>query len=734
MTNFITATSSDAYFTDKQEKLIERVTKYNPGVDADRIRRAFAYAKEMHGDQRRDSGEPYIAHPLEVAAILADLEVDEPTIIAALLHDCVEDTGSTLSDVTELFGADIAMLVDGVTKLDTIEFISKDEAKAESFRKMFVAMAKDMRVVIIKLADRLHNMRTLKYREEAKRRNTAKETIDIYAPLADRLGIYSIKWELEDLCLRTLDPQGFYDLVEKVNMKRAEREEMIEHICSKLNEKVEELGIKAQIDGRPKHFYSIYKKMKKHSFEQIYDLIAVRVIVPEVRDCYDVLGIVHQVWKPIAGRFKDYISVPKPNFYQSLHTTVLGDNGMPFEVQIRTFEMHRVAEYGVAAHWKYKEGAGYKATAFDEKLSWMRQMNDLQSEMRDPREFIDTLKNDVFTDEVFVFTPKGDVVDLPSGSTPIDFAYRIHSAVGHKCIGAKVNQRIVTLDTPLQTGDIVQVITSPTAKGPSMDWLKIVKTSQAKAKIRQWQKSQMKGENIERGKSALEAESQKQGYQLSKIMNAQVMEEIMRKYSFHEEDDLYASIGFGGVSAINVVTRLANEYKRAEKAATIDNISSIPTAAPSMSGKSIDGVFVKGESGMLVRFAKCCHPVRGDAIVGYITRGRGVSVHRKDCTNLMNAAMEGARLVEVSWDYGAAQTFNADIQIVAYDRPGMLANLTTMITTMEVPMLAISARTQKNRTAIILMTLEIKNTDQLERVIKQFQKSADVIEVFRTSA
>ena len=722
----------DIYFADKQAKLIERIKKYNTGLDENLVMEAFAFARAMHGDQKRDSGEPYIAHPLEVATILADLEVDQPTIIAALLHDCIEDTEVSFETIEQRFGAQVAMLVDGVTKLEAIDFTSKDEAKAESFRKMFVAMAKDLRVVIIKLADRLHNMRTLKYREENKRIATAQETLDIYAPLAHRLGIYSIKWEMEDLCLHMLKPQEYYDLVDKVSMKRAERERTIQNIIDTLRVRIDELGIKAQLDGRPKHFYSIYKKMQDRSFDQIYDLIAVRVIVPEIRDCYDVLGIVHQEWRPIAGRFKDYISVPKPNFYQSLHTTLIGPQGVPFEVQIRTFEMHRVAEYGVAAHWKYKEGAGYHPTVMDDKLSWMRQMLDMQNEIGDAMEFMDTLRIDVFADEVFVFTPKGDVIDLPSGATPIDFAYRIHSAVGNKCIGAKVNQRIVTLDTELKTGDIVEVITSQGSKGPSMDWLKIAKTSQAKTKIRQWYKSQMKEENIDLGKESMEAESGKQGYAMSRIMNQAVIDEILHKYGFHHIDDLYASVGFGGVSATGIVARLLNEYKQKQRTPVIERLEDIPVEQPK--GHSVDGVYVRGESGMLVRFAKCCRPVKGDDIVGYITRGRGVTIHRKDCTNLLSDSMEGARLVEVSWDSGTSGRFNADIQIVAYDRPGMLGNLTNMISNMEVPLLAISARTNKNRTSIINLTLEIKNTEQLEKVMKSFQRNGDVIEVFRTSA
>ncbi len=722
----------DAYYEDKQRKLIEKIKSYNPALNEETVADAFAFAKAMHGDQRRDSGEPYIAHPLEVALILADLEVDQSTIIAALLHDCIEDTGVSFETIEQRFSPEVAMLVDGVTKLDAIDFTSKDEAKAESFRKMFVAMAKDLRVVIIKLADRLHNMRTLKYREESKRIATAQETLDIYAPLAHRLGIYSIKWELEDICLHALKPQEYYDLVDKVSMKRAERENAIQSIITTLKERIAELGIKAQIEGRPKHFYSIYKKMQDRSFDQIYDLIAVRIIVPEIRDCYDVLGIVHQEWRPIAGRFKDYISVPKPNFYQSLHTTLVGDHGVPFEVQIRTLEMHRVAEYGVAAHWRYKEGSGYRPNVLDDKLSWMRQILDLQSELGDPREFMDTLRVDVFSDEVFVFTPKGDIIDLPSGATPIDFAYRIHSAVGNKCIGAKVNQRIVTLDTELKTGDIVEIITSQGSKGPSMDWLKIAKTSQAKAKIRQWFKSRMKEENIELGKQSMEMESGKQGYALSRILDPGVVNDILNKYGFHHLDDLYASVGFGGVSATSVVARLLNEYKQKQRGTTIERIEDIPVDQPK--GESIDGVYVKGESGMLVRFAKCCRPVKGDDIVGYITRGRGVTIHRKDCTNLLGDSMEGVRLVEVSWDSGASVAFNADIQIVAYDRPGMLGNLTNMISNMEVPLLAISARTNKNRTAIIKLTLEIKNIEQLEKVMKSFQRNGDVIEVFRTSA
>lgn len=723
-------------FDKEVDALVTKMRAYEPKVDGKTIHAAFDYALKMHGAQARESGEPYVVHPLKVAEILADMEMDQTTIVAALLHDCIEDTKASYDNIEQTFGADVARLVDGVTKLDGIEFRTKDEQKAESLRKMFFAMAKDIRVVIIKLADRLHNMRTLKFCNEAKRVRTAKETIEVYAPLANRLGINSIKWELEDLCLRYLDPESYYDLVDRVSMRRQERMEAIDHIIDKLRRALDDANIKADITGRPKHFYSIYKKMKKKglSFEQIYDLIAVRVLVNTKEDCYAVLGIVHSLWKPIPGRFKDYIARPKANGYQSLHSTLLGDQGMPFEVQIRTHEMHRIAEYGVAAHYKYKNGG--KSTQFDETLNFVHQLMNIDSEVDDTKEFMETLKKELFSDdEVFVFTPKGDAIDLPKDSTPLDFAYRIHSAVGNKCVGAKVNQRIVTLDTKLQTGDIVEILTSPSSKGPSMDWLKIVKTTEAKSKIRAYLKASLRDENILLGRDMIEKEARRQNLDPAKLLKAEYLEKIQRKQGFKTADDIYAAVGFGGMTAMQVVMRLNEEYKRAarEEAPLPPEPKPERPSTLKKKQKKEQAVFVKGEEGMVVRFAHCCNPVPGDDIVGYITRGRGVSVHRKDCINLKDASMENVRMIEVSWNTGAASSFNADVQLIAYDRSGIIASLTTMIAGMNIPLLAISARTTRNKTTVINLTLEVKDKEQLSQVMKQFQKNPDIIEAYRSS-
>ena len=723
-------------FDKEVDALVTKMRAYEPKVDGKTIHAAFDYALKMHGAQARESGEPYVVHPLKVAEILADMEMDQTTIVAALLHDCIEDTKASYDNIEQNFGADVARLVDGVTKLDGIEFRTKDEQKAESLRKMFFAMAKDIRVVIIKLADRLHNMRTLKFCNEAKRVRTAKETIEVYAPLANRLGINSIKWELEDLCLRYLDPESYYDLVDRVSMRRQERMEAIDHIIDKLRKALDDANIKADITGRPKHFYSIYKKMKKKglSFEQIYDLIAVRVLVNTKEDCYAVLGIVHSLWKPMPGRFKDYTARPKANGYQSLHSTLLGDQGMPFEVQIRTHEMHRVAEYGVAAHYKYKNGG--KSTQFDETLNFVHQLMNIDSEVDDTKEFMETLKKELFSDdEVFVFTPKGDAIDLPKDSTPLDFAYRIHSAVGNKCVGAKVNQRIVTLDTKLQTGDIVEILTSPSSKGPSMDWLKIVKTTEAKSKIRAYLKASLRDENILLGRDMIEKEARRQNLDPAKLLKAEYLEKIQRKQGFKTADDIYAAVGFGGMTAMQVVMRLNEEYKRAarEEAPLPPEPKPERPSTLKKKQKKEQAVFVKGEEGMVVRFAHCCNPVPGDDIVGYITRGRGVSVHRKDCINLKDASMENVRMIEVSWNTGAASSFNADVQLIAYDRSGIIASLTTMIAGMNIPLLAISARTTRNKTTVINLTLEVKDKEQLSQVMKQFQKNPDIIEAYRSS-
>ena len=718
------------------EELIEKIRRYHPEDDMDLVRRAYAFSEQAHSAQRRKSGDPYFVHPCAVAVILADLMLDATTIAAGLLHDCVEDVESvTAQTIAELFGQDVALLVDGVTKLAKLDFSSREEQQAESLRKMFLAMAKDIRVVLIKLADRLHNMRTLKYQRPERQVPIARETLDIYAPLAHRLGVYTIKWELEDLALRYIDPDGYYDLVAKVGMRREEREKLIASVTQQLQDSLRKTGIRAEIEGRPKHFYSIYKKMKSQnkSFDQINDLIAIRVLVNTQQDCYYVLGVVHTLWPQVPGRFKDYISVPKANMYQSLHTTVV-NQGSPFEVQIRTFEMHRTAEYGIAAHWRYKEGK--QLDELDTKLSWLRRILDWQSEARDSSDFGELLKFDLFADEVFVFTPKGDVVSLPRGATPLDFAYRIHSAVGNRCIGAKVNGRIVPLSSSLETGDFVEVMTSQAAHGPSRDWLNIVKTSEAKAKIRAWLKKEEREENIAKGKEMLAAEAKKQGYSMSQLTKSDLLEPVFKRYSLSSLEDLYATVGFGGLSTMQLLNRLVEEYRKQNKAEApplpLEKIEEPKKPAPTSSS---NGVIVKGESGMLVRFARCCNPLPGDDIVGYITRGRGVSVHRADCINLKDAGVEPERMIEVEWESSGAGSYEADIQMLCYDHAGLFAEISLMFAAQEVPVTAVTAHTVRNKQGLCTMnmTIVIKTTQQLDRLLRDLQKRPDVIEVFRVA-
>jgi guanosine-3',5'-bis(diphosphate) 3'-pyrophosphohydrolase len=641
-----------------------KVKKIYGQENADRIRQVFAFAEKAHQGQKRSSGEPFSIHPLEVANILVDMGMDVDTIAAGLLHDTVEDTGVSIEELERLFGSEVARLVDGVTKLGRIAYKTKEEQQVENLRKMFLAMAKDIRVIIIKLADRLHNLRTLEYVDEEKQREKAYETLEIYAPLAHRLGIFKIKWELEDTALRFIDPKGYYDLVEKVATKRKEREAYIQEVIKTLKQKLKDINVACEIEGRPKNFYSIYKKMymQHKEFEQIYDLLAIRIIVNTVKDCYGVLGVAHTLWKPIPGRFKDYIAVPKPNMYQSLHTTVIGPKGEPFEIQIRTFDMHRTAEYGIAAHWKYKEGRKTSDEDMEKKLAWLRQILEWQNESKDAREFMESLKIDLFTDEVFVFTPKGDVIDLVKGATPLDFAYSIHSAIGNKCIGAKVNGKIVPLDYQLQTGDIVEILTQSSSHGPSRDWLKIVKTSQAKSKIRQWFKKEKREENIEKGREMLEREAKRQGFQLSQLTKAEWLEGILKKFSFHSADDMYSAIGYGGINTNQVLTRLIEEYKKANQ---VEAQGTVRETRPLKERKSNDkGIQVKGIDNVMVRFAKCCNPVPGDPIIGYITRGRGISVHRNDCINLKDESVEKHRFIDVSWVGEHKASYNAEIQIV----------------------------------------------------------------------
>lgn len=731
------------------DELIATLVKYHPEANVELVEKAYHFAEKAHAGQLRKSGEPYFVHPLTVAGILAKLMLDAPTIAAGLLHDTVEDCDDVTIEVIEQeFGQEVALLVDGVTKLKRLDFTSRVEQQAESIRKMILAMSKDIRVVLIKLADRTHNMRTLKSQPPESQKRIAQETLDIYAPLAHRLGVYKIKQELEDLCLRYLDPEGYQNLIVKVGMKRAEREENIRTVIDTLSDKLKEMNIHYEIDGRPKHFYSIYRKMvlQHKPFEQIFDLIAIRVLVDTVQDCYAVLGVVHTLWKQVPNRFKDYISMPKPNMYQSLHTTVVGENGMPFEVQIRTYEMHRIAEYGIAAHWRYKEGKS--SDDLDDKLYWLRQILDWQNDTKDASEFMQSLKVDLFADEVFVFTPKGKVISLPKGATPLDFAYRIHSEIGNKCVGAKVNGRIVPLDSKLETGDFVEVLTSQGSKGPKLDWLNIVKTSEAKAKIRAFFKRELKDEHIERGRDMLEKEARRQGYTVAQLIRSDNTEMIRNKYSLNTLDDLYAAIGFGGISVNQVMTRLVEDYKRyqqklnpAPPITAQDLVTQQPASKPQSQQSSSNGVFVKGEPGLLVRFAKCCSPLPGDEIIGYITRGRGVSVHRADCLNVRDiVANEPERLVDVAWAGDATGDFSAEIQIIAYDHAGLLADLSLLFSQIEVPILSVSAHTNAksnmsaaSATTSINLTIETKNTLQLDKVIRQLKKRSDVIEVYRVS-
>lgn len=725
--------------------LVEKVKKYDPNANVELLEKAYAVSSTAHEGQQRNSGEPYIIHPVEVAIILADMELDVTALVAALLHDTIEDTTCTYETLKAQFGTTVAELVDGVTKLGKIPFTSKEEQQVENLRKMFMAMAKDIRVIMIKLADRLHNMRTLKYMTEGKQIEKASETLEIYAPLAHRLGISKIKWELEDLCLRYLDPKGYYDLVQKVAYKRKEREAYICEIVQTLREKTDELGLEnVQIDGRPKHFYSIYRKMvdQGKTIEQIYDLFAFRIIVNTVQDCYALLGLVHELYKPLPGRVKDFIAMPKPNMYQSLHTTLIGPEGKPFEVQIRTWDMHRVAEVGIAAHWKYKEigkdgaNGGKEAIAKDSenKFAWLRQLLEWQKDTKDENEFMETLKIDLFTDEVFIFTPKGDVLNLPVGSTPVDFAYYIHSAIGNKMIGAKVNGKMVPIDYTLQNGDIIEVLTSSTIHGPSRDWLKIVKSSQARNKINQWFKKEKREENIIRGKEMIEKELKKQGFTYNQLFKPEWVELVLRKYNFSSLEDLYAGIGYGAMTTNKVLTKLKDEFKKTLKPEELEQIlENIAQTKNEKKKKRVpeSGIVVKGIDNCLVRLSRCCNPVPGDEIIGYITRGRGVSVHRSDCINVTAGLEEEGRLIDVKWFSTVDVAYKADITVMAHDRTALLLDITNNIAELKIPIKALNARTTKEQETVINLTLEITNTEQLEKIIKKLRKIDSVFDVTR---
>ncbi len=720
------------------ERVLSTVHQYAPTADLGLIRRAYELSSQAHKGQFRVSGEDYIIHPLHVAYILAQLHMDDATISAALLHDVVEDTLYTNEQTKEIFGEEIAMLIDGVTKLGKLQYKSKEQAQLESYRKMFLAMAKDIRVIMIKLADRLHNMRTLKYMRVDKQKRIAQETIEIYAPLANRLGISSIKWELEDLCLRYLEPEFYYELVESVKQKRRERQSFIDTSVAQIREKLEEAGIKAEITGRAKHFYSIYRKMKRghKDISEIYDLSAVRVLVDSVKDCYGVLGVIHAMWKPMPGRFKDYIAMPKSNGYQSLHTTVM-TRGYPLEIQIRTFAMHQISEYGVAAHWKYKESGKsiQAASAMDQKMSWLHQMVNLQKDFSDPKEYFEALKVDVFSDEVFVFTPKGDVIDLPKGSIPIDFAYRIHTEVGHHCVGAKVNGKLVPLEYKLKNGDIVSVITNKANNGPSRDWLNIVASSETRSKIRSWFKKEKREENVERGLELIKDEAKRLGYAPKVLLKEGRLQKVAEKLNVQTEEDLLAALGYGGVALPGVIAKLIELYKKDMQEATPPDVSKLlselKTPQHGKSKKGSHGILVAGESGLMVRLAGCCSPIPGDEIIGYITRGRGVSVHRADCPNVLKDT-DFSRMIEVSWDVGLDKEYTVELEIVCNDKSGVLAELLAVPSELKINIRSVNANPNRsNKTSSVVMGLNVKSAGDVEKLMTRFRRLKDVYSVSR---
>ena len=719
------------------KEFMDYVHSYLGDDECDQIMKAFTLADKAHEGQFRASGEPYIMHPLAVAEILAHLQIDHITLIAALLHDVVEDTEYTKEDIEKLFGAEVAFLVDGVTKLNQFQYETKEDRQMENYRKMILAMAKDVRVVVIKLGDRLHNMRTLKHMRSDKQKRIAKETLEIFAPLAHRLGIFNVKWELEDLSFRYLEPDKYYDLVDQMKQKRQAREDIVNDTMEQLTKALGEAGIKADIKGRPKHFYSIYKKMKKDNrdLSQIYDLLAVRVIVDTVPDCYAVLGIAHSIWKPLPYRFKDYISMPKSNMYQSLHTTVIGTMGQPVEIQIRTWEMHRVSEYGVAAHWRYKEGNKGADKEFDQKVAWLRQVLEWQ-DTSNPKELVNALKLDVFSGEVFVFTPKGDVVKLPIGSVPLDFAYRVHTDVGHRCVGAKVNGKIVPLDYTLQNGDIVDIITSKTGK-PSLDWLNIVGSSESKNKIRNWFKRENKEENIEKGLEALEREAKRLNYSWKELCSDNRIQQVVKQLKSNTENELYAACGYGGIPVSTVLLRLVELYKKSKEhedaRKTTEQIIEKLKVQGAKKAKNGTGVLVKGEPGVMVRMAKCCNPVPGDDIIGYITRGRGVSVHRSDCTSLGHTPEDLERMIEVSWDEASSESFHVGIDIQAYDRSGILMEVMAVLSELKITITNMNAKVLENtKNVMINIVVEIRDISQLDFVMTKLRRICEVYTVQRS--
>lgn len=712
------------------DELLQKLKKNFSEAEFQELKAAYDFSAAAHEGQKRQTGEPYFIHPCAVVNVLVDLGFDDvSTLVAAFLHDVLEDTQVTADELEQKFGKEVLELVEGVTKLDKIKFVSAEDEQAENLRKMFFAMAKDYRVIIIKLADRLHNMRTLDALKPEKQIKIATQSLKIYAPLAGRLGLSFVKCELEDLAMRYLYPDDYYELVEFIKTKSKERQQFIEKICDELKAKLQELGIEGEVNGRQKHLYGIYKKMLKQgkNIEQIYDISAVRVIVNEVQDCYTVLGAIHTMWMPLPGRFKDYIAMPKPNGYQSLHTTVITKFKETFEIQIRTYEMHRIAEYGIAAHWKYKEGKT-GATKIDDQINWLREVMDTQRESSDSHEFLENIEGNVFTDEVYVFTPKGKVLNLPVGSTTVDFAYAIHSAVGNKCIGAKVNGKIVPLNTVLNTGDIVEILTTNSGKGPSRDWIKFVKTASARTKIRQYFKKEMKEENIKRGKDMLEREAKRRGYNLSELLSTAGLNYIMNRYTLSSVDDLYASVGFGGLTTNQIIVKLIDYFKR--DLLSKNPVAEIKTTSTTGKSSSGNGVLIRGYDDFLVRLSHCCNPVPGDKIVGYVSRGRGVSVHCVDCPNVKN--MEPERLIEAKWDDVISQNFLASLKIYCENKGGILAAVTTIISNMKISITGAFARSDNDSgTAEITVMLEVKSTDQVEDVIKKLKTLPEVIDVHR---
>ncbi len=720
------------------QDVISKKKETSRRVDTKLIMKAYNYAVEHHGEQKRRSGEPYIIHPLNVAYILAGLGLDEATICAALLHDVVEDTDATDADLRREFGDEIADMVAGVTKLEAMQFTTVEEQQVEDYRKMFLAMGKDIRVIILKIADRLHNMRTLKYLKRDRQIANAKETMEIYAPLANRLGLYSMKWELEDLSFKYLYPEEYHELVEGINKKREERLKFIEKIMADIRVQLKKQHIDAEVTGRAKHLYSIYRKMKRDNktLDQIYDLFALRILVNSIKDCYAALGVVHEMYSPMPGRFKDYIAVPKPNMYQSIHTTLLGDKGTPFEVQIRTWDMHRVAEYGIAAHWAYKEasyfGKKQSVKVEEDKLAWLRESLEWQKDMQDPQEFLATLKTELFEDEVYVFTPKGAIKILPRNATPIDFAYSIHEEIGNHMTGCKINSKMMPIITPLKSGDIIEIITSDNSKGPSRDWLKFVKSTKAKNKINGWFKKAEKSENIEKGKDLIEKEIKRIGMSHADLFKQEYIDAMLDRYKYKNIEDTYAAVGFGANSAVKVIARMLQEYRKEHQEENVEEkIEELKKQKENKRKPSSSGVVVEGIDNCLVKLSKCCNPLPGDEIIGYITKGRGVSVHRKDCVNVKDLLTEENRIIDVKWYEEAKENYNVTLEVLANDRKGLLVDILNTIKETKANLMGVSTKTTKERIAIMDIDLEVENIEELNKVIRNIKKVDSVYEVRR---